>query len=93
MAAGNHFDTGWDAPADLGAAVAPNDDTDLTTHTRGLWVGTGGDLVVIFAADKSASGAGTAVTIANVPDGTLLPVRVRRVKDTGTDADDIVALY
>jgi hypothetical protein len=36
---------------------------------------------------------GTDVTFANVPTGTKLPVRVSKVKATGTTASSIVALY
>ena len=37
--------------------------------------------------------AGNAVTFAGVPAGTVLPLRTRRVRSTGTTADDIVALF
>ena len=73
------------APARQGVAVTPSDTTNLGS-TRALWVGTGGDLSVRFTNDSSA------VTIANVADGTLLPFRVARVM-AATTADDIVALY
>ena len=53
---------------------------------RALWVGTGGDLSIIAADDSSA------VTISNVADGTLVPVRAKHVQDA-TTASDIVALY
>lgn len=53
---------------------------------RALWVGTGGDLSVIAADDT------TAVTISNVADGTVVPIRAKHVQDA-TTASDIVALY
>lgn len=87
-----HFDTGFNAPADTGVAVTPNDGADLTTPARALFVGTGGNVAVIFAADQSSGGAGTAVTLKNVASGTILPIRVRRVMSTNTSATDIVAL-
>lgn len=61
-------------------------DTTVLQRTRGIYVGTGGDLAV-----KSIRG--TTCIFANVPDGTLLPIRVLQVLSTGTDASDIVALY
>lgn len=76
------------APATTGEAVTPSDTAgtgDLTSISRALWVGTGGDLAVVMA-------DGTALTLANVPSGTLLPLRVKRVADTNTTASDIVAL-
>ena len=72
-------------------AVTPSDTDDLLrdeqTDCSGptLYVGTGGDLVVITI-------AGDEVTLANVPDGTFIPVMVKRVK-AATTATDIVALW
>jgi hypothetical protein len=88
MAAKKHEDSGLNAPADLGVAITPDDNTDLTTNTRGLFVGTTGNVSVIMAADV----AGTAVLFKNVPSGTLLPISVRRVRSTLTTATDIVGL-
>lgn len=76
-----------DHPAPNAEAVTPHDTTELTNISRALWIGTGGDVTVLMA------GTGTAILFANVPDGTLLPIRVKRVNDTGTDADDIVAIW
>ncbi len=75
----------FDGPARSGEAVSPSDTVDLTNVSRALWVGTGGDLTVIMQDT-------TTVALLNVPDGSLLPICVSRVKLTGTDADDIVAL-
>lgn len=74
------------SPAQTFAAVTPHDSTNLTTIARALYVGTGGD-VVIVGLDN------VAVTFKNVPSGTLLPCVARRVNATGTGAQDIVALY
>ena len=72
--------------ATQGIAVTPNDTQDLSGLVRSLWVGTGGDLVVIFA------DGGSSVTLKNVPSGTLMPIQVKRVM-VATTATDIVALY
>ena len=94
MAADRHKDTGLDAPADIGLAVSANDTTDLPNGaTRGLYVGTAGNVTVIFAADTTNSGAGTAVALKNLAAGVAHPFRVRRVYSTGTTATDVVALY
>jgi hypothetical protein len=69
-----------------GAAVTPSDSTEIPS-TRGVWVGTGGDVSVMFH-----NGDGP-VTIANVRDGQLLPFRVTQVRATNTTATDIVAVY
>ena len=74
-------------PAEYAAAVTTSDATVLSPVPRALYIGVGGDVVVTMAAD------GTDVTFANVPTGTKLPVRVSKVKATGTTASSIVALY
>lgn len=84
-------DPGIVAPYTRAVAVTPSDTTDLAEVTRALNVhkGTGGsttDLAVIMAGDSSAITLTFAV-------GTTIPIRVRRVLATGTDATRIVALY
>ena len=74
-------------PAEYAAAVTLSDSTVLTPTPRALYIGVGGDVVVTMAAD------GADVTFKNVPTGTKLPVRVSKVKSTGTTASSIVALY
>ena len=73
-------------PATRAIAVTPSDATDLEAATRGLYIGTAGALKVITA-------GGDTVTLAAVPAGSILPLSVTRVLATGTDADDIVALW
>ena len=67
-------------------AVTPNDSTDLAFTGRALWVGVGGNISVILDEDTAA------VTFVAVPSGTLLPVRVRRVRSTGTTASSLVVV-
>ena len=67
--------------------MTPNDSTDLTAATRGLYVGVSGDVVVIMADDSAA------VTITGLAAGVVHPLRVKRVKSTGTTASSIVAFY
>ena len=75
-------------PVTQAAGVTPSDGSDLpTAPTDALWVGSGGDIVVIFNGDASS------VTISGVPTGALLPFAVKRVLSTGTTAGSIVALY
>jgi hypothetical protein len=65
-------------------AVTPGDSTTIET-TRGLYIGTTGDLTVRMA-------GGMNVTFATVPVG-VFTVQVDRVLSTGTTASNIVALY
>jgi hypothetical protein len=87
MPRANYFAPGQDAPAVETAAVVPNNSSDLPVTCRALWVGTAGDVALM------ADGDAVAVTIKNVANGTLVPIRTRRVMATGTTATDIVALY
>lgn len=79
-------------PARNGVAVTPSDTTDLATYAKALYIGTAGDIAVIFANDKSNGGDGTPVLFVGHPAG-YAPLQVRRVMSTNTAADDIVALY
>jgi hypothetical protein len=79
------FAPGLDSPATLAEAVTPHDTNELTNVSRGLWVGGAGDVAVV------TSGGSTA-TFAAVPAGTMLPVRAKIVKTTGTTASSIVAV-
>jgi hypothetical protein len=87
MAAREEYDAVvHDAAASDGAYVTPNDGMVMPRQTRGLYIGSSGDLVVRML-------AGTTLTFAAVPAGALLPLRVDMVKATGTTAGNIVALF
>jgi hypothetical protein len=64
-------------------------DATLTNVTRGLYVGTSGDVVVQFSDD----GDSATVTLKNLAAGVWHPVQVQKVIKTGTTATDIVAGY
>lgn len=74
------------SPCDNAATVTPNNDTDLTYVTRGLWVGGAGSVNVVLA-------GGQTVLFAGIQAGTLLPLRVSRVKAASTSATNIVAIW
>jgi hypothetical protein len=80
------FVEGLTSPADNAAAVTPSDSTDLAYTSRALYVGGAGNIVATMA-------GGGDVTFKNLTAGTVLPVRVTRVKSTNTTATDIVNLY
>lgn len=79
-----HHAQSSDSPASVGFAITPNDAAELSEVTRALYIGGDGTLVVEMA-------SGDEVTFANVAQGTLLPLRVRRVK-VATTATQIVGL-
>lgn len=74
------------APARGGFAITTSDSADLLAETRAIYVGSAGDLVAVLA-------SGDEVSFVGLGGGTVLPVRVRRVKATGTSAGHLVGLY
>lgn len=80
------FTSSLDSPAAFAAAVSPNDNTDLTTATRAIYVGGAG-------AVKVDTVGGSTVTFAAVPVGTVLAVRATRVYTTGTTATNLIAMW
>lgn len=74
------------SPARNCVPVVPNDASDLPLVTKALYVGTGGN-IVLRSVDATAD-----VTLANVPSGSVLPIRVRAIRATGTTASQIVSL-
>lgn len=72
-------------PASGAFEVTPSDTENLEINTTAVFVGTGGDLKVDMA-------NGDTVTFV-VAASTLLPIQVRKIYSTGTDADDIVGIY
>jgi hypothetical protein len=68
-------------------AVTPSDTTDLTTVTRGIYVGVAGNITV-DSADGDTTILFTAIAI-----GMIHALKVKRVRATGTSASGIVAIY
>jgi hypothetical protein len=80
------FSSVLDSPASSGFAVTPDDDSDLTISTRGLYVGGSGVLKVDLV-------GGSTLTFADVTAGDFLPLRVKKIYSTGTTATDLIGLY
>lgn len=76
---------GLDSPASHGFAVTPSDSTDVPDVTRAIFVGGGGAVQVVLA-------SGAELAFAGVAGGTILPIRVQRIKATGTTATLLVGL-
>lgn len=75
-----------DGPYQDGFAVTPSDTVDFGTLASALFIGTGGQVVLITE-------KGTQLTFGNVPSGTTMRIRCRRVNQTNTAASNIVALF
>lgn len=72
-------------PATSFAPITPSDSTDMAT-CRGIYVGVGGNIVAVAENNNVA-------TFSDVPAGSILPVRAKRINATGTTASSLVALY
>jgi hypothetical protein len=72
-------------PAEQFIELTPDDDTTLTP-TRGLYVGTSGDV-------KVDSIDGNTVTFVDLAAGIIHAISCTKVYDTDTTATDLVAIY
>ncbi|ODT76277.1 spike base protein, RCAP_Rcc01079 family [Devosia sp.] len=77
--------SGLESPAQHGFAATPSNSADLPEVTRALYVGGAGAVAVILA-------SGAELSFAGVASGTILPLRVRRLKASGTTASNVVGL-
>lgn len=77
-------DSAW-GPARRSSPLAPHNTNPLPLVTKGIYVGTGGD-VTLRAVDSAAD-----VTYKNLADGSYIYVRASHVRATGTDATDLIA--
>lgn len=75
-----------DSPALKHFAITPHNSNDEANNFRAIYVGTGGNLVIVTE-------DGTAVTYKNAASGSVIPVRGKRVNSTNTTATDLVGLY
>lgn len=74
-----------DSPAQQAQAL-PNATTTVLEHTsRAVYVGGTGSLIVVMR-------GGQEVTLADVPAGTLLPIRITELKSSST-ATSVVAFW
>ena len=66
-------------------SITKNDST--VVNCQALYVGTGGDVAIL------ADGDSAAVTLTNVPTGSILPIACNKVMSTNTTASGFVGLY
>ena len=73
------------APAFDHFAITTSDTVNFNLYTRAIYVGVGGDVVII-------SPGGNAVTYKNVPTGAILPVVALRINATSTTTTNMVGM-
>lgn len=76
---------GLESPARDGFAITPSDSDDLPEVTRALYVGGEGTIAATLA-------SGAELTFESVSAGTVLPLRVSKILETGTTATAIIGL-
>jgi hypothetical protein len=74
------------APAEDCFAISPSDVADLPRATKAIYIGQAGDVALIPVRGN------VPVVFKKVIAGTILDVRVRAVRATGTTATDLVGL-
>lgn len=74
------------APAEDCFAITPSDSADLARATKAIYVGRAGDIALVPVRGNLP------VMFRNVAAGTIIDVRVRAVRATGTTAADLVGL-
>lgn len=82
-----HSDSHGATDSATGAAIPTLSDTldDPEGGFRSIYVGTGGNISVVFV-------DGSTATFLGVPGGSVLPVCVRRIRSTGTTATNLLGL-
>jgi len=80
------FPTTPTSPARSASLVVPNDTGDLAQVSRALYIGQSGALSVEMV-------DGEIVTFEGVPAGSMLPIRVSKVRATDTTAAAILSLW
>lgn len=73
-------------PAENCFAVVPSDTTDLAIATKAIYIGEAGDVTLVSVRGRNP------VTFRNLPAGSILDVRVKAIRATGTTAGEIVGL-
>ena len=78
--------TDFDTLPALSAAAITLSDTVGFALCRGVYVGGAGNIAAVM-------GDGTELTFSGAVAGSVLPIRVKQVKSTGTTASNLIALY
>ncbi len=75
----------------LAQSVTPSDSNVFSQVTRGIYVGTTGDLNVQFGIKTNGSYANA--KFIGVRAGTMLPVRVNMIFDSGTSCQNLLICF
>lgn len=73
-------------PADLWLAITPDDDAVFDPPPTAVFVGTGGNISL-------ADSDGDVAVFKNIPNASILPLQPSKIRQTGTTAADIIAIF
>ncbi len=76
-------------PSPDGLAFTGAADVTLPMHSRGIYIAADGDLKIDFVGIDGATGA-TGITFVGVKGGTVLPIRISKIYDTGTTTSGVI---
>lgn len=79
-----NYTDGASAPSSAPFSIIPDDAQPLPAIPKGIYVGTGGTIVL------RGIGGGADVTYRNLPDASYVAVRAQYVRATGTTAADLI---
>jgi hypothetical protein len=79
-----------DDPAVDGDAFTGTADVTLTTVSRGIYIASDGNLTVDFYGGIDGRTVSTNITFVGVKQGTILPIAVTKVYDTGTTVSGVI---
>lgn len=82
---GSTLPSSMDMPATAHEDVTPDDNNDLVTLPRGIYIGVSGDVAMIMG--------GVSKLYKNMQQGIIYPLRPSRIKFTGTTATNIIAVH
>ncbi len=74
-----------------GIAFAGTSDVTLDTHSRAVYIGDDGNLTVDMLGHNGAAGA-TNVLFKGVKAGSILPIAITKIYDTGTTVSGVALL-
>lgn len=77
-------------PAVDGDAFTGTADVTLTTVSRGIYIAADGDIKVDFLGGIDGRTTSTAITFVGVKGGTILPIAVTKIYDTGTTVSGVI---
>lgn len=89
-----HFSSGLEGPATEAFNITPNNIVYFEQPTSWIWVGGGGNVAVeLLSYNGQEENANNQVVYYNVPDGTKLTVRAKKVYESNTTATLLVGNY